>query len=139
MTGWQIAELRGRLWQRYHTVSATCRFLNRKGGTRCHAGYYTKLLSEDILTKGPRGRHSTTEMPAVDWSSYDNQRTCSLLIWFTMSNMSLEATPCINIKHVTRSNPIRRSGKLLGNLTSAFVAEAVFLEWCLDVFVDWYG
>ena len=35
------------------------------------------------------------------------------------------------------SKVLRRSGKLLGNLSSAFVAEAVSLEWCLDVFLDW--
>ena len=37
------------------------------------------------------------------------------------------------------SKVLRRSGKSLGKLSSAFVAEAVSLEWCLDVFVDWYG
>ena len=34
---------------------------------------------------------------------------------------------------------LRRSGKLLGSLSSAFVAEALALEWCLDLFMDSYA
>ena len=35
-----------------------------------------------------------------------------------------------------RTTVLRRSGKLLQNLNSAFVAEAIALEWCLDVFLE---
>ena len=34
---------------------------------------------------------------------------------------------------------LRRSGRLLGNLDSSFVAEAVALEWSLELFLDSYA
>ena len=34
---------------------------------------------------------------------------------------------------------ILRCGVLLGNLSSAFLAESLALEWALQLFRDWYG
>ena len=57
----------------------------------------------------------------------------------TFSDNSSNIVPLLSYSHSGKRTVLCRSGKLLGHLNSSFVAEAVALEWCLDLFMDSYA